>query len=309
MAEELKIYIDNPEEIEQKLRSIGANFIEELHIIDTYFDQPGMVLKLTEDQSGAYITQLQAKDGGFQFLKKDEIHNVEETKANLEKQYGVKCVLKKKKRIWGFDKFNVNLNLFEDIGNFLIVEGEKVTPNIFTEIFGLKDPKYLTKSFAQHKAELQPKVILSDLGAVLLFPKDRNYKGKSNPIYNEESKKDSFNFFDHFVLNTELLKCYSRLKDKGHQFYMVTEGTIQNDPAVKSQINNVFIKVFSTGSMGLNKKESNTYELLAREIGVGTNDILYIDDSSENVKAAELAGLKALIFKDNKTAIEDFKNL
>jgi adenylate cyclase class IV len=153
MAEELKIYIDDPDEIEDMLREIGADYLDELQITDTYFDQPGMVLKLTEDQHGSYLTQLQAQDGGFKFIKKEDIPDPASKKKELENEFGIKCVLKKRKRLWKLEDYDINLNLFEDIGNFLIVEGERVTPDFFTERMGIKDPKYLIKSFAQLKLE------------------------------------------------------------------------------------------------------------------------------------------------------------
>lgn len=152
--EELKIYIDDPQEVELKLKAIGAKFIKELDITDTYFNQPGMVLKLTEDGTQSLLTQLQAHDGGFKFIKEEPITNLENTKQQLESEFGIKCILKKKKRFWVYNEFDINLNLFEDIGNFLIVEGSKVTPEIFTNVIGIKNPIYLTKSFAELKLEL-----------------------------------------------------------------------------------------------------------------------------------------------------------
>lgn len=305
MVEELKIYIDSPEEIEQKLLSIGAKFVRELQITDTYFNQPGMVLKLTEDESGSLLTQLQSKDGGFQFIKEEKISDPEVAKRDLEKQHGINCVLKKKKRFWDYKNYDISLNLFEDIGNFLIVEGETVKPEIFTDTLGISNPRYLTKSFAQLKSELsnkKPGVILSDLGAVLLFPKDRTFSGKLNPVYDEEVKKENFNFFDHFEINSELLDYYLSLKNKGIKIYMITEGTIQNDPAIKEQLDSVFIKIFSGKDFGLSKKDPQLYINLIQEIGETVDNVLYVDDSSDNCNAARASGMKICVYESNEKA-------
>lgn len=153
MTEELKIHIDDPDEIEDRLRAIGARYVKEVDITDTYFDQPGMVLKVTEDETGSLLTQLEAQDSGFRFIKEEPLDDVAATKEELAEQYGVKCVLKKRKRFWDYDNYNINLNLFDDIGNFLIVEGETVRPDIFTETLRIEDPQYLTRSFAELKLE------------------------------------------------------------------------------------------------------------------------------------------------------------
>ncbi|MBN1263518.1 MAG: hypothetical protein JW991_04135 [Candidatus Pacebacteria bacterium] len=157
MTEELKIYITNPGKIERKLNSIGAIFVSEMQIVDTYFDMPGMVLKLTETKDRSFLTQLQAEDGGFKFIKEEDVENINETKSKLGKRYGIKTILKKKKKNWVYKDFKINLNLFDDIGSFLIVEGEKVTPEIFSKTLNIERPKYLTKSFAQLKLELRQK--------------------------------------------------------------------------------------------------------------------------------------------------------
>lgn len=309
--EELKIYIDSPDNIEELLTKKGAKFSHESKITDTYFNQPAMVLKLTEDEKGAMLTQLEASNGGFKFIKEERIENKEETKKQLEDQYGIKCVLKKTRRFWTYENYNINLNLFEDIGNFLIVEGEKVTPEMFNELLDISNPKYLTKSFAQLKEELdnKPTVILSDLGGVLLFPKDRNYKGKLNPIYEEESIKENFKFSDHFELNTELLNFYTNLKFKGITFFMITEGKIQDAPEIKQDLENVFTAVYSSNQMGFSKKDPELYKKLAEEIGIELSKTVYIDDDQGNSDAAANAGLKALVYLENSAVMAQVEGI
>jgi len=309
--EELKIYITNPDATEEKLKSIGSTFVKELTITDTYYNQPEMVLKITEDQISPTLTQLQPIDGGFKFIKEEKLTDLAAKKKELEAQFGVKSVLNKRKRIWKFQNYNINLNLFKDIGNFLIVEGEKVTQDFFTKTLAIENPKYLTKSFAQLKSELTPKnyILLSDLGGVLLHSKDKSYKGKLNPIYDEESKKEGFNFFNYFELNQELLEYYYSLKQKGLTFYMVTEGSIQNDPAIKPDLEKIFKQIYSLNQMGFSKKDSELYEKLAQEMNKEISEIIYIDDSEENINASAQSGMKAFQYKDNQRLIQTIESL
>jgi putative hydrolase of the HAD superfamily len=145
------------------------------------------------------------------------------------------------------------------------------------------------------------KVILSDLGNVLLFSKDKSFKGKLNPIYAEEKDKDNFDFFDHFELNTELLQYYEDLKQKGVRFFMLTEGGIQDDPAIKNDIYKIFEKVYSSGVMGLSKKDSKVYEKVVEDLDVEPGEVLYIDDSVDNVGATKDAGLQVVLYKNNQS--------
>ncbi|MBD3280119.1 CYTH domain-containing protein [Candidatus Dojkabacteria bacterium] len=151
--EELKIYIDSAEEIRHIIKEIGAKYSKSLDVRDTYYNQPGMVLKITETDGKSFLTQLKAKNGGFEFVKKEELQNADKKKKEFEQKFGVLCILEKTREFWDYKDYNINLNLFNDIGNFLIVEGKSVNPDFFTTILGIENPRYLTKSFAQLKLD------------------------------------------------------------------------------------------------------------------------------------------------------------
>lgn len=155
MAEELKIFIDDAQKAEEQIVSKGAKFVEEVFVVDIYFNQPeGQVLKLTENNRGNFLTMLKAQNGGFQILKQEKIDNTSKIKHQLTQQFGIKCILKKKRRFFSFPGCdNININIFEDIGSFLIVEGEKVTKDFIEQTLGFRHPQYLTISFAELKIQ------------------------------------------------------------------------------------------------------------------------------------------------------------
>lgn len=157
--------------------------------------------------------------------------------------------------------------------------------------------------------EYRRKVILSDLGAVLLFSTDKSYKGKLNPIYEVEKEKENFRFFDYFDLNTELLDYYRKLKDKGLEFFIITEGFIQNDPAIKKSLYEVFSHIYSGKKLGYSKKDPSLYSELAVLLKHDVRDILYIDDSEENINAANEAGINGIRHIDNVTTIRQLSHL
>jgi putative hydrolase of the HAD superfamily len=58
-----------------------------------------------------------------------------------------------------------------------------------------------------------------------------------------------------------------------------------------------FRKVFVSSEMGLRKPERESFERISREIGVPLENILFFDDTLENVEGARRAGLQAVHVK------------
>jgi len=152
MLLELKIRINNYKKVEENLIKLGAKFDEELDVVDTYFNQPsGEVLKITEDNKGDFLVKLKLKEGKFVVVKYEPVRNVDKLKKVLIKKYGLKCVMRKKRRFFDFEDYNININLIEDVGEFLILEGENPTPEIITEKLKIKNPEFITVSFDELK--------------------------------------------------------------------------------------------------------------------------------------------------------------
>ena len=152
MTEELKIRIRDYEKVEENLIKLGAKFTEEINVVDTYFKQPkGEVLKITEDDKGNFLVNLKSKNGKFEIIRYDRIDNVGGMKEELTEKFGVKCVLKKKRRFFDFGEYMININLIEGVGEFLILEGENLTSYIITDKLEIKNPEFITVSFDELK--------------------------------------------------------------------------------------------------------------------------------------------------------------
>ena len=148
MAEELKIRIRDYKKVEEHLIRLGAKFSGESDVVDTYFKQPaGEVLKITEDDRGNSLVNLKSRNSKFEIVKNEKISNVKKIKDGLTKKFGVKCILKKKRRFFDFENYKININLIEDVGEFLIVEGENLAPEIITEKLKIKNPEFIAVSF------------------------------------------------------------------------------------------------------------------------------------------------------------------
>lgn len=152
MPEELKIRIHDHEEVEERLTRLGARFTKEIDVKDTYFNQSkGEVLKITEDDEGNFLVNLAPENGKFKIRSYDRIPEPEKTKQELSQKFGIKCVLKKRRRFFDFDGLTIDINLIEEVGEFLIVEGEGLTPDIITEKLRIPNPEFVTVSFDELK--------------------------------------------------------------------------------------------------------------------------------------------------------------
>jgi HAD superfamily hydrolase (TIGR01549 family) len=147
------------------------------------------------------------------------------------------------------------------------------------------------------------KALISDFSRVLLFPKDKTYAGGLNKKYSDLLHTGDFNFFEYFELNQELTDFYQTFKNT-LDLYILTSETIQDAPEIQPQLNRIFEEVFSAKKLGVSKKDSDTYKLIAEKIGLKPSEILYIDDNEENIVAASISGYKTILYANNHQVLE-----
>lgn len=149
MTEEIKIRIDNYKDVEKKLKELGAVFDKKIDVKDTYFDKSEEeVLKVTEDDTGDYLVNLKSKNGKFEIEMYKEIKKPELMKKKLKKKFGVKCVLKKKRIFYDWREYKVNFNLIDNVGDFIVIEGENLDREETAEQLQIENPEYITVPFS-----------------------------------------------------------------------------------------------------------------------------------------------------------------
>jgi adenylate cyclase class IV len=132
--QELKIRLPNSQEIEEKLKVLGTEFVAETHFVDTYFKQiPGHVLKLGTNNHGSQLIQLELANGKFKVISKQNIADAESQKKELSDKYGIKTVLQGKRRLYKLGDLELLLNFIDEVGQFLILTGENPTEEFITE--------------------------------------------------------------------------------------------------------------------------------------------------------------------------------
>ena len=148
--------------------------------------------------------------------------------------------------------------------------------------------------------------LLFDFARVFLFAKDKNYKGELNALHKSLAVTPGYKFFDHFEFNEELLNITEKLKLKT-DLYMFTSGVIQEVPEIQSKINNLFQEIFSAQKLGLFKNDPNAYLDIVGRIGKPQEEIIFIDDSSRNILAAQEANLQTILYTGNLQLVNELR--
>lgn len=154
------------------------------------------------------------------------------------------------------------------------------------------------------------KFLLSDFWHVLLFPKGFKIRGSSEDVKRVYQEKGKSAFFDEYFLNEELLNFYSDITDQ----YKLRSGifsssTLFDSPELKPFLEPVFDVNFSSAKLRFEKNNPEAYSHIGSEVQVMPSQMIFIDDSSENIKAADFAGLHAIQYHDNEQMKKELSSL
>lgn len=148
MTKELKIRLDTTGQTIAKLSSLGAIHIGDNTYEYTYFNQPtGKVLKLTKHDGKTFKTVIEREGDQFIVKSSDEVADAEEATKQLAAQHGVKRQLVNHRSIFSYNNLEWSINDIENVGVFLIVEGEDPQLHVVTETLGMQNPEIITDSF------------------------------------------------------------------------------------------------------------------------------------------------------------------
>lgn len=152
------------------------------------------------------------------------------------------------------------------------------------------------------------KIILSDFSCTLLFLKEGIVTNSLNTLNKRliEEQGSGYPFWDYFELNKELLECYTQFKQTTPT-YIFTTDSIQDNPLMQVELKDKIAGIFRAKQMGVTKAEPQAYSLIAKKLNLLPGEILFVDDSTENLEAATQAGLKTVQFTDNQQTIQSIK--
>lgn len=150
--------------------------------------------------------------------------------------------------------------------------------------------------------------LLFDFSYVLLFPREQSYTDELSSLYKSQKGKGQDDTLGHFKLNEELLDFLDAIKDD-YQLNIFTASTVYHETAIKRRLGDVFENIFSTVELGVSKSDPKSYSHLAQKLDKDTSEILFIDDTQNNVAAARAAGLQAIQYQSNEQVIAELKRI
>lgn len=142
--------------------------------------------------------------------------------------------------------------------------------------------------------EGKAKVLIVDFSRVLIFPTAENVDSL-NKHHETLSKDPLYKLFDHFWLNHELLGYLEKVSEH-MPVYIFTDGKLHKLPEVVPHLKDMFTEKHTVESLGLNKKQPESYIALAERFGVKPEEMIFVDDKAANVAAAERVGVYAIQF-------------
>lgn len=109
-------------------------------------------------------------------------------------------------------------------------------------------------------------------------------------------------------IDQEMLARVEKLKTDGVRCFMATDQEKYRGENLTRRLGDghPFEKVFISSSIGVPKKDPEFWEYVSREIGsIPKNEVLFIDDSIENIDAAKEFGFEGILFN----SMDDLKRI
>ena len=153
---EIKARYQRTRHTDETLAKIGAHFEKIETQTDTYFGVNNGRLKIRERDSGP--PQL------IQYFREDEerprpsyyeivhLRDVEKVKETLEREHGIRVIVKKKREIWIWENVRIHFDIVEELGDFIefeaVLKDDRDIPGERQKV------EWLMKEFGIHRKDL-----------------------------------------------------------------------------------------------------------------------------------------------------------
>ncbi len=194
-------------------------------------------------------------------------------------------------------------NIIFDIGNVLLRwEPDK----IYTTLFNRKD-------FYRHPlSEIVGGPIWLDLDQGLLeFEEGIEKAVKGNEVFKEDIEMFFRNAPNHFYPIQSTVDIAMGLKEEGKRIYLLSNFHKYGYGILKKRF--PFFDTFDGGVISwdvkLNKPDRRIYEIILSRYNLNPKETVFIDDTVENITAAEKLGIRGICYRDNTDLFSELKHI
>lgn len=143
------------------------------------------------------------------------------------------------------------------------------------------------------------KTLLFDFSGVILNPPQEATVEGVPEIHKEIFPKDPYYFANHFELNDQLLDFLKTQKEK-FNMCIFTSMMLKEEPELRKKIDPIFSKIYSAAELGVSKSDPKSYEIILKDLRNNAAEVIFIDDSQDNIEAAKSLGIQTLFYRNNQ---------
>lgn len=145
--------------------------------------------------------------------------------------------------------------------------------------------------------------LIFDFARVLLLPK-MEMPGSMETFHKGGMEREGYSFVDYFVLNDQLLSYLEKIKSQ-YDLYIFTTSMLQNEPGVIERVRPLFKRIFTVDEIGFSKKDPQSFQEILKIIKREPNEVIFIDDTLQNIESANKAEIRAIRFQSNEQLFKE----
>ena len=113
-----------------------------------------------------------------------------------------------------------------------------------------------------------------------------------------------------FKQNKELFRFAFQFKEKGFKIAILSDQwPLSKKALITKELYKKFNPIIVSCDVGMRKPNPKIYRLASKKLKLPAKQIVFIDNREWNIKPAKKLGMKTVLFKNNKQAIEEIEKL
>jgi len=115
----------------------------------------------------------------------------------------------------------------------------------------------------------------------------------------------------NFRGNDEVFEMAKELKSKDYRVAILSNASKRwmSFKITRFHLREIFDKIYSSASLGMIKPNPEIYKYVLHDLGVAPDEVIFIDDLPENIKAANALGITGIVYKTPERLRGDLKAL